>query len=127
MTESKLTAEQILEGHPPPIVELCNTLRDLIKKSLPGVTEKAYPGWHAIGYRHSEAGYLCGIFPFEDYVKLYFEHGKFLFDPENILTGDGSQTRYIYIGEFDEVPANAITNLLMESVDFRLNRLGADG
>ena len=112
-----------MEGHSPPIIMLVNQLRTIIKDMVPELKEVAYPGWHAIGYRHPEAGYLCGIFPFEDHIKVYFEYGKFLFDPDKVLTGDGKQVRYIRVEKSGDIKSKSIANLLMESIDFRTNNL----
>ncbi len=70
-------------------------LRGLIRDALPEVEEAARPGWHAIGYRHPDQGYLCGIFPHDDAVKLGFEFGMLLPDPDRLLSGDGKQLRYV--------------------------------
>ena len=82
------------------------------------MTEKAYPGWHAIGYRHPEVGYICGIFPYEDEVKIYFEYEMYLPDPDNILEGESKQTKYYALGVADEIKTESFVNLLLASVIF---------
>lgn len=124
-SKSNVTPEQILEEHSPLIRELANQLRALILKTVPGLNEVAYPGWHAIGYRHPEAGYLCGLFPYDDHIKVYFGYGRFLFDPDKLLTGDGKQTRYLQIENTKDIRVKSIANLLMESIDFRTNKMNS--
>jgi hypothetical protein len=69
----------------------------------PDLTEHVYEGWRGVGYRHPEAGYVCGIFPQAGgEVRLLFEHGASLQDPEGVLQGSGSQTRYLVVAERDE-------------------------
>jgi hypothetical protein len=96
----------VLADHDPAIVALANRARELISETLPEETaEVAYPGWHAIGYRHPEAGYVCGVFPHPDGVKIGFEQGFRLADPEGALSGDGVQVRYLEVARGEEIPA----------------------
>ncbi|MSQ06222.1 MAG: DUF1801 domain-containing protein [Dehalococcoidia bacterium] len=111
-----MTPEQILADHIPPIVALAQRLRQLMLQAAPEAREAAYPGWHAIGYRHPQAGYFCGIFPYADHLKLYFEYGKFLPDPEHRLQGDGRQTRYLVIESPENIHAGYISQLVKDSI-----------
>ena len=58
----RVTPEALLDGCPAPITELAQRLREIARDAVPGATEAGYGGWRAIGYRHSQAGYLFGIF-----------------------------------------------------------------
>ena len=118
MKKNKITPEDILRDHSPPIVEMVYELRAIVRETLPEATEKAYPGWHAIGYRHTEAGYICSIFPYEDGIKVYFEYGKFLPDPDKLLEGETKQTRYYALGVGDKIKSKSFKNLLLASVRF---------
>jgi hypothetical protein len=80
------------------------------------VEERVYPGWRAIGYRDAQAGYFCGIFPRDDHVRLLFEHGRELNDPEGLLEGSGTQTRHISLRSGGPVPASAIRDLLDQAL-----------
>ena len=44
MKKINITPEEILRDHSPPVVELVNELRSLVRSTLPEATEKAYPG-----------------------------------------------------------------------------------
>ena len=103
-----MTPEQILANHIPPVVALAQRLRQVVLQAAPEAQEAAYPGWHAIGYRHPSAGYICGIFPYADHLKLYFEYGKFLPDPERLLQGDSRQTRYLVIESANDMKAEVL-------------------
>jgi hypothetical protein len=50
------------------------------------------------------AGYVCGIFPRAGEVRLLFEHGAALADPEGIFTGGGTQTRYLALRPGEALP-----------------------
>ncbi|MFY9270127.1 MAG: DUF1801 domain-containing protein [Candidatus Manganitrophaceae bacterium] len=109
-------SEQILEGHTPQIRALAERLRRLVIETVPNAVETAYPVWHGIGYRHLESGYFCGIFPHKNGVKLGFEYGVFLPDPEGLLQGSGKQVRYIVIKEKKEIRVGAIKRLIRAAI-----------
>ncbi len=111
-----MTPDQILGDHTPSIVDLVQRLRQVVRQAAPEAREAAYPEWHAIGYRHPDAGYFCGIFPYADHLKLYFEYGKFLPDPGRLLRGDGRQTRYLVVASLEDIGAEYIQQLVRESI-----------
>ena len=75
MVAPALTPEQLLARYSPGIRALAASLRRLVCVTVPEASEYVNAGWGALGYRHPEAGYFCGVFPFADHVKLLFEHG----------------------------------------------------
>ena len=114
-----VSPEDILAQHPQAIRELAARIRSIVKESVPESSERAYPGWHGIGFRHPQAGYFCGLFPSDEGIKLVFEHGRALSDPAGILQGDTKQTRHLSLRsqaqlEEAELPLRA---LLLESID----------
>ena len=48
--------DDILNDHSPEVRATAEALRRLIHDTIAGMTERAYPGWHAIGFRHPKAG-----------------------------------------------------------------------
>ncbi len=112
-----LTADALLARFPAPIVDLANELRPLVRRQVPNAQEVAYGGWKALGYRHPEAGYIGGIFLFDDRVAMIFEQGHLLPDPEGILQGETKQTRHVTLWPKAEVPLDALADLLEAAVD----------
>jgi hypothetical protein len=91
-----LTADELLARHDAGIVDLAGQLRALLRSVMPDAEERVHAGWHALGYRHPDAGYVCGIFPFDAHVRLLFEHGVRLPDPDGLLEGAPlRQVRYV--------------------------------
>ncbi len=88
---STATVDSILERHDPAIRELALALREVIRATVPEAEERAYGGWHAIGYTHPRAGYFGAIFPRDEVVRVAFEFGAHLEDPRGLLAGDGTQ------------------------------------
>lgn len=112
------TPGEILRPYPTSVRHLAHELRKLIRRTLPQVEERAYAGWHGIGYHDRQAGYLAGIFPQPDCVKLYFEHGAVLPDPHHVLTGHTTQVRHVSCWPDVPVPERAIRELLANAVRF---------
>jgi hypothetical protein len=118
----KAMPREVLADHTPAIRALCDELRALAHDVMPDATEHGYSGWHAIALRHPAAGYVCGIFPFADPVRLLFEHGVLLHDPDGIVTGNGKQVRYIDLNPGCVVPADAPRGLIAEAAGLRSSR-----
>ena len=117
-----MTPGEILAGHAPGVRGVAERLRRLVTEVVPEAQERAYPGWHAIGLRHPRAGYFAGIFPYEETVKLAFEWGALLADPEGVLqrgpTGS-KRVRYVALSPVGPVPEAPLRLLLLEAVDLR--------
>ena len=121
-TRKSVTPDDILAGHSLEVRGLAENLRRVIKETVPDAEEVAYPVWHGIGYRHSEAGYFCGIFPQHESVKLGFEFGVLLPDPEGVLGGDGRQVRYVTIEQGRGIPSEAIRKLVLAALSLPTSR-----
>lgn len=107
-----LTAEQLLADFPPTIQKISGRLRDSIKLHHPSLQEKVYPGWRALGFSHPTAGYICGIFPYVESVKLIFEWGIRLPDPDGVLQGNGQQVRYLEYRSVAEIKIRTVERFL---------------
>src|SRR5262245_3503402 len=115
------TIEQILEGHTPPIRAIAGRLRAIVKSAIPEAEERAYRGWHAIGYIHPEAGYFGAIFPREEVVKFCFEWGAVLPDPHHILIGTQKRVRFVVIADERDIPQAEISELIQIAVAYQLS------
>lgn len=113
-----LTRSSLLADHTPHVIDLTQTLRAVVRSALPLATEKVNIGWQGLGYHDPDAGYVAGIFPGEESVKLGFEHGVELPDPGGLLEGDGSQVRYVVIDEWEEALRDPIAELLDAAVEY---------
>jgi hypothetical protein len=113
---TRSTPEDILADFPPDVRAVASALRELIIRTIPTASEHAYPGWRGIGYRDPQSGYFCGVFPQRDHVKLGFEHGTVLPDPEGVLEGTGRQVRYLIVPSGRKLPRRTIVNLLRAAV-----------
>ncbi|TGL60966.1 DUF1801 domain-containing protein [Leptospira sarikeiensis] len=107
----------ILRPHSKKILEIVKSLRTKILNMFPDFEERGYPVWKAIGFRDKNLGYLCGIFPFEDKVRLVFEWGILLKDHNGILLGETKQIRYMDFISAGEIDFVSIGNFIDQSLD----------
>ena len=106
------TPEDILAPFAPEVRALAEELRALVRAAVPDAVERAYPGWKGIGYRDAQSGYFCGIFPQPGSVRLLFEHGAALPDPDGLLEGSGTQTRHVELRPGETIPRAAMGRLI---------------
>jgi hypothetical protein len=117
----RTTREFLTERHPDAL-ELALWVRDAVLAAEPDLSERVYRGWDGIGFRHPEAGYICAIYPRESEVRLLFEHGTLLDDPEGLLEGEGTQTRYVTVRAVEDRLAETVGHLVRDAVAQRLFR-----
>jgi len=117
-----MTPAELLAEHTPEVAVLTDRLRCIVRSALPEATERVYAGWHGFGYVDTAAGYVCGIFPIADRVKLGFEHGAAVPDPDGLFTSGGSQVRYVELAPGDEIDEPAITDLIADAVELGARR-----
>ena len=103
----------------PAQVPLIHAMREWLRKRLPTAHEVVYEyrSWFVISYSPSERGYegVIAIRGSEDGVKLYFNRGNVLPDPEKLLKGT-SQTRYIDVNVASTLDSPAVARLIDEAV-----------
>jgi DNA transformation protein len=102
--------EEILAGHPPAIRALCEKLRGIVRAAAPDAREAGYRGWHLIGYRSPH--YFCFIAPLPEHVRLGFEHGHRLSDPDGLLEPMGKQVYFVRLTPSSRIPVSGIRRLI---------------
>jgi hypothetical protein len=119
---STTTVAEILGEHSLEVRLLAERLRQIVRQEVPEAIEKAYAYWHGIGYTHPESGYFAAIFPQYDRVKLGFEFGILLPDPDGLLRGEGKQVRYVHLHDLETIPEDKIRQLLQAAIDLPSSR-----
>ena len=115
-TASSLTPDELLAPLPPVTRRLANRVRAVVRRAVPTLTERALPGWRAIGFRDAQAGHVCALFPFGPEVRLYVEHGARLDDPDGLLQGRMKRGRYVAFRSERDVRARALARLIRRAV-----------
>ena len=100
-------------------LRLVGAMRRSLRKRLPTAHEVVYEyrDWFVISYSPSEHGYegVLAIRGSADGVKLYFNRGKELPDPEKVLQG-ASQTRSIDVEGASTLARPAVASLIEEAI-----------
>jgi hypothetical protein len=89
-------------------------LRELVKSNLKGVNEVLDIPAKMVAYTYGPkyADAICVIIPSKKGLKLGFNRGPQLPDPENLLKGNGKISRYIEIKTKEDIKTKAIKHLL---------------
>ena len=108
--------EDILKENSETVQQIAEQLRHIVLSTIPESTEKACPGWRGIGFRKPQSGYVCGIFPAQGSVRLLFEHGVQLSNPNDMLQDYGKQTRHIEFAGTADISVKSIILLRLGAV-----------
>ena len=99
--------------------QLVDATRRWLRKRLPTAYEVVYEyrSWFVISYSPSERGYegVLAIRGDADGVKLYFQQGKGLPDPEKLLKGS-AQARWIALESAATLARPAVASLADEAI-----------
>ena len=106
----------------PAHLRLIGAMRRSLRKRLPTAHEVVYEyqnlGAVVISFSPNEHGYegVLAIRGSADGVKLYFNQGKELPDPEKLLQGSGNQTRSIDVEGASTLARPAVARLIDEAI-----------
>ena len=91
------------------------TLRDVIITHLPNITEQLDLLARMIAYCYGQkySDLICTIIPSKKGVKLGFNWGTELPDPDHLLEGNGKRSRYVEIRSEEQIKSKGIKNLLI--------------
>lgn len=109
-----VTIEDMLAGHSATVIELVGTLRELVKRTDPGLVEEPKKGWNNITYR--KKGVVCAISPHKAHVNLHFYKGASLPDPGGLLEGSGKALRHVKVTKPEDIHWDHIAQLVREAV-----------
>ncbi len=99
---------------------LIGAMRRWLRKRLPTAHEVVYEyrDWFVVSYSPNERGYegVLAIRASADGLKLFFNRGKGLPDPEKLLRGSGNQTRWIHLEGASTIARPAVGHLIDEAI-----------
>lgn len=105
-----MTVSELLEDHSPEVATLARRLIGHVERAAAWSELRVYGGWHGVGFHHPDLGYVVGIFPRADSVRVLFEQGALL-GTAKFLQGEG-QTRYVEFESWDRARLATIDDLL---------------
>jgi hypothetical protein len=108
--------DDLLSGFSQEVRQLAQEVRKTLRAAVPSFEERALPGWRAIAFRDPQAGHVCALFPYEDYVRLYIEYGASLSDPDALMKGTMKRGRYIEFRTRKDLRKGALTKLIRRAV-----------
>jgi hypothetical protein len=104
----------------PAHLRLVGATRRCLRKRLTTAHEVVYEyrDWFVISYSPNERGYegVLAIRASASGVRLYFNRGKELPDPEKLLQGSGNQTRWIDLEGASALARPAVARLIDEAL-----------
>jgi hypothetical protein len=110
----------LIDKFAPAHLRLIGAMRRWLRKRLPTAHEVVYEyrDWFVISYSPNEHGYegVLAIRGSADGVKLYFNQGKELPDPEKLLQGSGNQTRSMDLEGASTVARPEVARLIDEAL-----------
>lgn len=100
------------------VVERALKLRQLLLKSLPGIIEQLDIKARMIGYCYGQkyAELICVLIPSQKGLKLGFNRGVELPDPEGLLEGSGKISRYVVIHSDEQIASKALKQLIKDAL-----------
>lgn len=114
MIKSEKEIKGFLSGYDATIIQQALILRKLILDTLPGITEQIDEPANMIAYCYSQKyiDLICVIMPSKKGLKLGFNRGTSLPDPENLLEGKGKISRYVQIKSIEQIHSSPIKSLI---------------
>jgi len=93
-------------------------LRDVLLKSLPGITEQLDSKAKMIAYCYGQkyAELTCVLIPSKKGLKLGFNRGVELTDPDKLLEGTGKISRYVEIKSKEQIRSKSLRKLIAEAL-----------
>lgn len=105
----------LLAPLPPEVAAVTLRLVALVA-AQPGLSGKVKFAWKSVNFHHAAAGHVCAIFPHQDRVALYFEHGRLLQDSEGLLQRELKKGAFIRFRAGYKIEEGAIGILLSEAI-----------
>lgn len=111
---------------PADLADIAMGIRDLVLSIVPHAAERIL--WRGLCYHDPRRGgpvkgSLCQIEFHPGHVRLAFIHGAFLTDPDGLLEGDRKAKRFVKLFTYDDVPWEAIGQLIESAAGLDTSRL----
>jgi hypothetical protein len=115
-----IPVEAFLEACAPPMREIADRLRAIVKRATPEASERVRTGWRLLAYdlpikRHG--AFFAWVFPEVKHVHLGFPKGVLMDDPRGVLQGEGTTkyARWVTFAPGDPIDEAMLTELVLEA------------
>ena len=118
-------ATEFLSQYDKEVFSYAVKLRELLFANLPGVTEQVDIAAKMIAYCYGQkyAGLVCVIIPSKKGLKLGFNRGIDLPDPDKLLKGTGKVSRYVEIKSEAQIVSAPLKQLLESALEVYRKRM----
>jgi hypothetical protein len=113
--------EAFLDGYPDDMQAIGETLRAVVRRSVPNAVERVREGWRLIGYDvpvGRRKAYFAFIAPENEHVHLGFEYGTLMDDPGGVLLGahlNLRKVRFLTFRTIDDIDPDRCRRLIEEA------------
>lgn len=113
-----MQAQEFLSNYDESVNTLALKLRDRLLSNLPNIIEQVDVSSKMIAYCYGQKyiDLICVIIPSKKGLKLGFNRGVELPDPNKILEGNAKISRYVQINSEEQIYSIDILNLLNEAL-----------
>lgn len=117
--------EDFMAGYQTSVQESVFLLRQHVLNLLPEVTEQVDVPAKMMAYTYGQKynQLVCVIIPSKKGVKLGFNQGASLPDPEKLLEGTGKISRYVVINSDELIQSEALKMLILSAYEAYLERM----
>ena len=117
--------DQFLSLYPEHVFTNALQLRELLFSELPDIIEQLDLPARIIGYSYSNKydDVICVIIPSKKGLKLGFNRGTQLPDPDGLLQGTGKIARYVVIGSAELINSPALRSLIATALEVYKQRV----
>ncbi len=116
--ESNTKIDAFLSQYDEQVFRNALMLREVVLENLPGIIEQLDIPARIIGYCYGQkyVDLICVLIPSKKGLKLGFNRGVELPDPEQLLEGKGKISRYVVIKSEDQITSDGIKDLLKNAL-----------
>lgn len=115
-----MPVEVFLETYPPPMREVVDRLRVILKRARPEATERVRLGWRLLAYDlpiKRNGAYFAWIGAEKTHVHIGFPKGVLMDDPRGVMKGAGitKYARWLTYVPGQPIDAEQVTELVLEA------------
>ena len=123
--KSELHAKEFLSQYDEGVFNNAMKLRDVVFANLPEITERIDISARMIAYCYGQkyTELICVIIPSKKGLKLGFNRGVDLPDPENLLQGAGKISRYVEIKSEEQIKSQGLKKLVQGGLKLYKERM----
>ena len=116
--ETNISIDNFLSQYDEKVFKNALLLREVLLKNLPGIIEQIDLPAKMIAYCYGQkyVDLICVLIPSKKGLKLGFNRGIDLKDPDRLLEGTGKISRYVQIISIEQITSSSLKKLLANAL-----------